>query len=153
PTKFGLSAISGRRKMKVRSALGKCALSVFVFLLSLQKLSSAQPNEALEKVLTQMDQAAEKFRTTEASFVWEQYQKVINDTDVQKGKVYFRRSGKEIQMSADITDPDRKILIFTDSKVQIYQPKIDQITVYDTGKKRDEVESFLVLGFGGRGHD
>jgi hypothetical protein len=34
----------------------------------------------LDKVLTQMDAAARNFRTTEARVVWDQYQKVINET-------------------------------------------------------------------------
>ncbi len=100
-----------------------------------------------------MDSAAEKFHTTEASVVWDQYQKVVDEHEEQKGKVYFRRSGNEIQMAADITEPDQKYVLFNGSKVQVYQPKIDQVTVYNTGKNREEFESFLVLGFGGRGHD
>ena len=70
-----------------------------------------------------------------------------------KGKVYFRRAGNEIQMAADITDPDQKYVLYSGSKVQIYVPKIEQVTVVSTGKNREEFESFLVLGFGGRGHD
>lgn len=108
---------------------------------------------ALEKVLGQMDSAAEKFHTTEASVVWDQYQKVVDEHDEQKGRVYFRRSANEIQMAADITEPDQKYVLFNGSKVQVYQPKIDQVTAYNTGKNREEFESFLVLGFGGRGHD
>jgi outer membrane lipoprotein-sorting protein len=56
-------------------------------------------------------------------------------------------------MAADITQPDQKYVLFNGSRVQVYQPKIEQVTVYSTGKNREEVESFLVLGFGGRGHD
>jgi outer membrane lipoprotein-sorting protein len=111
------------------------------------------PDAALEKVLGKMDNAAEKFHTTEASVVWDQYQKVVDEHEEQKGKVYFRRAGNEIQMAADITEPDQKYVLFNGSKIQVYQPKIDQVTVYNTGKNRQEFESFLVLGFGGRGHD
>jgi outer membrane lipoprotein-sorting protein len=56
-------------------------------------------------------------------------------------------------MAADIQQPDKKYVLFADSKVQIYQPRIDQITVYNAGKNRAEFESFLVLGFGGSGRD
>ena len=35
----------------------------------------------------------------------------------------------------------------------MYQPKIDQVTEYNAGKNRGDVESFLVLGFGGSGRD
>ena len=107
----------------------------------------------LDKVLAEMDTAAKNFRSTEASFVWEQYQKVINETESQKGKIYFRRQDGEIQMAADISEPDKKYILYSGGKVQVYQPKIDQVTEYNPGKNRSDLESFLVLGFGGSGHD
>jgi outer membrane lipoprotein-sorting protein len=107
----------------------------------------------LDRVLTQMDAAARNFRTTEANVVWNQYQKVIDETETQKGKIYFRREGGEIQMAADFVEPDRKYVLYSGGKVQVYQPKIDQVNEYDAGKNRSDVESFLVLGFGGSGHD
>jgi outer membrane lipoprotein-sorting protein len=118
-----------------------------------QSSADSPPNPVLERVLGQMDSAAVKFHTTEATVTWDQYQKVVDEHETQKGKVYFRRATNEIQMAADISDPDQKYVLFSDSKVQVYQPKIEQVTVYGTGKNREEVESFLVLGFGGRGHD
>jgi len=99
-----------------------------------------------------MDTAAANFHSAQADFVWEQYFKVVNDKDTQKGTVYYRRSGKEIQMMADITDPPKAVL-FGDGKVQVYEPKLKRVTSYEAGKNRDAVESFLVLGFGGSGRD
>jgi len=124
-----------------------------ILLLTMSGVSLAQSNPDLEKVLTQMDTAAKNFRTIEASFVWDEYQKVVDESDSQKGNVYFRRTSNEVQMAADITDPDKKYVLFSDSKVQVYQPKIDQVTVYNTGKDKAAFESYLVLGFGGGGHD
>jgi len=115
--------------------------------------ADAGSDAALQKVLSQMDSVAANFRSTEASFVWDQFQKVVNDTDQQKGKVYFRRSGKETQMMAEINEPDHKYVLYSDGKVQVYQPKIEQVTTYSPGKNRADIESFLVLGFGGGGHD
>ncbi len=109
--------------------------------------------DSLDAVLARMDKAAADFRTAQADFSWDQYQKVVDETDVQKGTIYFRRQGEKLSMAADITVPDRKYLLFADSRMQLYQPRIDQVTVYDTGKNKADVESFLVLGFGGRGHD
>ena len=100
-----------------------------------------------------MDGTAKSFRTTEASFVWDQYQKVVDETDSQKGRVYFRRVGNETQMAAAIAEPDKKDVLFAGGKVQVYQPKIDQVTAYNAGKNKSDFESFLVLGFGGGGHD
>jgi len=125
-----------------------------LFLVVLLAISAfSQPSPELEKILDQMDKTASAFRSTQTDFIWDQYQKVVDETDTQKGKVYFRRSGDETQMAADIEEPDKKYVLFSDSKVQIYQPRIDQITVYNAGKNRAEFESFLVLGFGGSGHD
>jgi len=113
----------------------------------------AQSSPELERVLKQMDATSENFHTTEASFVWDQYSKVVDETDTQKGKTYFRREGNETEMAADITEPDKKYVLYSDGRVQLYQPKIDQITIYNAGKNKAAVESFLVLGFGGGGHD
>jgi outer membrane lipoprotein-sorting protein len=113
----------------------------------------AGESHEMERVLAHMDIAARNFRTTEASVVWDQYQKVIDETETQKGKVYFRREGGEIQMAADFVEPDKKYVIYSGGKVQVYQPKIDQVNEYNPGKNRSDVESFLVLGFGGGGHD
>lgn len=109
----------------------------------------------LSQVVAQMDRTAASFHTTQANFVWQQYTKVIEDiSDTQKGTVYFRRNGNQVEMSANVSDPSPpKYVLFTGSKVQVYQPKIDQVTQYDTGKDRAAFESFLVLGFGGSGQD
>jgi outer membrane lipoprotein-sorting protein len=131
----------------------------FAIIISLLTASAQQPAptsdaEELQRVLSRMDQTAGNFRTTQAAFEWDQYQKVVDETDVQKGMVYFRRAGNEVQMAAEINDPTSpKTVLFTDSKVEIYQPKIDQVTRYNTGKDRAAFESFLVLGFGGSGKD
>jgi outer membrane lipoprotein-sorting protein len=124
-----------------------------ISLLALFSPAAAQTSPDLEKVLTQLDKASANFKSAEADFQWDQYQKVVNETDVQKGKVYFQRHDHGTLMAADITEPDAKILLFSDGKIRLYQPRIDQVTEYEAGKNREEVESFLVLGFGSRGHD
>jgi outer membrane lipoprotein-sorting protein len=126
------------------------SLIVFAFF----SLCPAQ-SDPLDRVLTSMDKAAAGFHAIEADFAWDQYTKVADVTDSQTGKIYFRRTGDETQMMADVTGPnpgDRKSVLYTDSKIQIYQPKANQVTVYNTSKN-SEVESYLALGFGGRGHD
>jgi len=97
--------------------------------------------------------AAASFQTLQADFVWDQYQRVVDEHDTQKGTVYYRRSGKEIEMMADIKDPDQKFLLYKDGKLQVYQPKIEQVMEYTAGANHNEIESYLVLGFGGSGQD
>ncbi len=107
----------------------------------------------LERVLSRMDASAKNFKAVEANVTWDQYQKVINETETEKGKIYFRREHGEIQMAVDFAEPNKKYVVYSGGKVQVYQPKIDQVNEYLPGKNRGEVESFLVLGFGGSGHD
>ena len=143
----------------------KKTLAVAVFVLAMVSFITAQtaakpagaPAGKLEDVLNSMDKAAAGFQSVQTDFQWDQYSKIVDDLTVQKGTMYFRRQGKNIEMAADIKTtndkPDPKYVLFTGGLVQVYQPKADQITKYNAGKNKADFESFLVLGFGGRGHD
>lgn len=100
-----------------------------------------------------MDKAAADFKTAQTDFVWDQYQKVVEEHDLQKGTMYFRRQGSDVQMAADIMSPDKKYVLFSDGKVSVYVPKAAQVTEYNAGKNKTDFETFLVLGFGGSGKD
>jgi outer membrane lipoprotein-sorting protein len=140
--------------MRIRAAVKLAAVWMMLATVALATdAPQASSNADLEKILTQMDSVSASFKTAEADFAWDQYTKVVNETDTQSGKVYFRRSQKQVEMAADIAQPAQKSVLYQDSTVRVYEPRIDQVTVYNTGKNRAEVESFLVLGFGGRGHD
>jgi len=115
--------------------------------------AAADQSSPLEQIVRSMDRAAANFRSTEASFVWDKYTKVVDETETDKGKMYFRRMGKGIEMAAEITEPAPEQILFREGKVQLYQPRIDQVTVYNAGNNQAAVESFLVLGFGGSGQD
>jgi outer membrane lipoprotein-sorting protein len=139
--------------MKLKRSLGFLAITALFCCAAGAQNSSA----ALETVLKKMDTAAASFRTTTADFQWDQFTRVIGATDTQTGKILFRRNGKNTEMFADVQTlngaPAPKQVLFSDSKLRLYEPKLERVTVYDTGKNRADFESFLVLGFGGRGHD
>jgi outer membrane lipoprotein-sorting protein len=107
----------------------------------------------LEEVLSLLDKASSGFRTVQTDFEWDQYQKVVDEHDIQSGVMYFRRSGSSVEMSAHIQKPDSKFVLFSGDELQVYLPKADQVTRYLAGKNRQDFEAYLVLGFGGRGHD
>jgi outer membrane lipoprotein-sorting protein len=139
--------------------LAKFVPAVVLLIVGITTHSAAQAapdaKAELAKVVAQMDRTAANFHTTQANFVWQMYTKVIDDiSDTQKGTIYFRRAGNQVEMAADVNDPSPpKYVLFTGSKVQVYQPKIDQVSEYNTAKDRAAFESFLVLGFGGSGQD
>jgi len=126
----------------------RTAIATVLFFASL-----AAQAQNLEAVLNAMDKAAATFQTAQTDFVWDQYQKVVDDHDIQKGTMYFRRQSADVQMAADITVPDKKYVLFTGGMVSVYVPKAGQVTEYYSGKNKADFETFLVLGFGGRGHD
>ncbi|HEY6350333.1 MAG TPA: outer membrane lipoprotein carrier protein LolA [Candidatus Angelobacter sp.] len=106
----------------------------------------------LEAVLSQMDKRAETFKSAQADFQWDNYQKVMDETDTQTGRVYFRRNGTNVEAMFEIAAPRAKQVLFKDGKLDLYDKKIDQVTEHKTENKAD-VEAFLGLGFGARGHD
>ena len=109
--------------------------------------------DALDKVLHRMDQTAANFHTAQADLVWTTYNSVAEQNLTDKGKIYFRRSGKEIEMAAELLPPSARQIVFANGKVQLYTPGTGQVDVYDASAHRDEVETFLVLGFGSSGAD
>lgn len=117
----------------------------------------------LDAVLKKMDTAAAGFRSAQAEFEWDLYEKVIDEVDdIQTGTIYYRRAGKEIEMMADVKKagsdlnklkPEPKFVLFSKGKVRMYQPRPDQVTEFDLGKNRADLETYVVLGFGGSGED
>jgi outer membrane lipoprotein-sorting protein len=132
-------------------------LTIAVGIVGLALLSALaaaqQATQTLESVLAKMDDAAAHFQSAQADFVFQGYQRVVDETDTQKGTVYYRKNGKQIEMMADFKEPDRKFVLYKDGKLEVYQPKIEQVMEYSTANNRDQVESFLVLGFGGSGQE
>src|SRR6202158_3130486 len=123
----------------------------------------ADSGNPLDAVLKKMDATAASFRSVQADFEWDTYEKVINEVDdIQTGTVYYRRNGKNIEMMAVVkmagSDPTKlkaepKYVLFSNGKISMYQPTPDTVTVYDLGKNRVDFESYVVLGFGGSGQD
>lgn len=133
-------------------------LAAFLSLTTVVMAQSAPSSSGtLDTVLAQMDAAAQKFHSAQADFERDQYQRVVDNTDTQKGTIYFLRSGNATQMSLRMTQfngqPDEKDVVFKDGVLQFYQPKIEQMTVIHAGNNQQQFESFLTLGFGGSGSD
>ena len=126
-----------------------------VFLIALLPTRPARA-EDLASVLSKLDSAAKNFHTTTAAFEFDTVQTdPIPDTDVQKGTVYYQRSGTSFQMAAHLRErnghPAATAYIISGGVVRLS----------DTGKESDaktynqasKYESYLRLGFGASGAD
>ncbi len=148
-----------------RSSLLLITVALVSITLGFSSAPQAKPADSgsLDAVLRTMDSAAAKFQNVQADFEWDSYEKVIDEIDeIQNGTIYYRRNGKDIEMMAVVKmagsdpaklKPEVKYVLFSNGKVSMYQPKPDQVTVYDLGKNRVDFESYVVLGFGGSGQD
>lgn len=112
----------------------------------------ASDSAELEAVLSEMDRAAATFRSAQADFQWDNYQKVVDETDKQTGQVYFRRNGTDVEAMFNIATPYAKQVLFKGRQLSLYDKKVNRVTEHKTENKSD-VEAFLGLGFGAHGHD
>src|SRR4051794_7419143 len=109
-------------------------LALTVSFLGFSSARSPKPSSSaeLDAVLKKMDTVAANFHTTQANFEWNNYQKVIDEMiDVETGVIYYRRSGKEIEMMAEVKQsgtslatlkPEPKFVLLSHGKVRMYQP-------------------------------
>ncbi len=118
---------------------------------------SQNDSAALEKVLNQMDATAATFKGAKADFDWDTYTAVVSDHDLKVGTIYYRKQGNSVEMSAEVrpsrSAPVQQDILYRNGKVQIYNTGTRQVQEYDAGKSNADVQSFLVLGFGGGGHE
>lgn len=115
---------------------------------------SAPPAEAhLTDVLRQLDVASAKFKSAEADFKKDLYQRVVRETTTQTGSIYFQRSGPTTQMGAVFNPPDARIVEFKDGHVRLFDPGANHLTQVDAHANAAQFEAFLTLGFGGSGKD
>ena len=137
--------------MARRSAL--TILSVAGLLCSGAGARAQAPSDHLNEVLRQMDAASTKFKSAEADFRKELYQRVIRDTTTQNGTIYFLKSGASLQMGAVFAPPEAKVVEYKDGRLRLFDPGPNHLTEMDGRNNQAQYESFLTLGFGGSGKD
>ena len=100
-------------------------------------------------VLAKMDASAANFRDMKAHLQWVTYTALVDDKSVETGAIVVRRdeSGNaDLLISFD--EPARRDVLVEGTQVQMYQPKINQVSEYDLSKKKGQIEQALLSGFG-----
>jgi outer membrane lipoprotein-sorting protein len=115
--------------------------------------SSAKPSGDLATVLAKMNQSSIGFKSAQGDFEFQSYQKLTDDTDMQRGRIYFRRTKGGVDAAFDIGGPAPKQVVYKDGKLQIFEKKINQVTERNVDKNKSDVEAFLSLGFGASGDE
>jgi hypothetical protein len=125
---------------------------VFVTADKLTKESAVCPE--MSTALARMDEAAKHFKSAQADFKWERYTKVVNETDVQTGRIYSRRRDSSPEVAIEVLTPHSKQVLLKDGKAIMNDPKTKQTSERDIGNNAD-AESMMNLGFafGVKGQD
>jgi outer membrane lipoprotein-sorting protein len=114
----------------------------------------AQPKPGhIDEVMRQMDAASARFKSAEADFRWDLFERVVKQTTSQSGTIYFLKDGANTEMGAKIATPAAKFLDFRDGTLRIYDPGPDHLTTVSSKQNQAQIEAFLTLGFGGSGKD
>ncbi len=136
----------------VRHAAAASFLLASALLLSAGASAQSAP-EHLNEILRQMDAASLKFKSAEADFRKDTFQRVVRETTTQNGTIYFLKSGTTLQMGAVIAPPEAKVVEYKDGRLRIFEPGPNHLTELDGRTNQAQYESFLTLGFGGSGKD
>ena len=57
----------------------------------------------------------------------------------------------EVQSLVDFTSPDRKTITFEKRRIQEYLPRVKTLQVFDLAKHGEQVDKFIMIGFGTSG--
>jgi outer membrane lipoprotein-sorting protein len=107
----------------------------------------------LKDVVNHLDQAAKKFQSMSAQISWTKHTDVLNDNSTQTGQAYQAKTAKGPVGRIDIAAPDKRGYAFEGRTIQIYYPNAKELHIYDTGAQGEQIEQFLMLGFGSSGTD
>ncbi|MGH9508158.1 MAG: LolA family protein [Terriglobales bacterium] len=148
---------SGRASAVPRRLPGLAGLLLFPLLLcaaaaAASPRAGARIPPALNAVLDHLDAAATRLHRLRADVVSTRYTQIVNDTAVERGMIYYRRTKDGPQIALDIETPARREFLYRDQTGYLYQPGIRQVQEYDLRGHHQAVQKYLLLSFGGGGH-
>src|ERR1700677_4568119 len=112
----------------------------------------AAAGDTVQQILARMDKAASEFKAMTAQVTHVDHTDVLNDDTTESGTVTMRKvQPGEMQGRVDFTVPDRKTITFEKRRIQEYLPKINTLQVFDLDKHGEQLDRFLMIGFGTSG--
>ena len=103
----------------------------------------------LDTVLHQMDEASARFKSAEADLKKDTYERVVKETTTETGSIYFERKGTTTETGLKLNPPNARVVEYRNGVARVFDPGANHITEI----RAAQYESFLTLGFGGRGSD
>ncbi len=114
----------------------------------------AAPDSALDQVLARMDRAAKDFKSMTSQVTYVTHTEVLNENDEEKGTITMKKvHAGEVEGLVDFTSPDRKTVAFEKRFARQYLPKLKTVQVFDLKKHAEQIEQFIMIGFGTSGSE
>ncbi len=111
------------------------------------------PGDALSDVLSRMDKSAQTFESMSANITQLTHTAVIDENDQQSGSVRLKRASGGVLGFVQFTSPQPLVVAFRNRKVEKYYPKTNVVEEYDVDKYGEQLDQFILLGFGASGKD
>ena len=100
-----------------------------------------------------MDEASAKFKSAQADLTQDLYERVVKETTTETGSIYFERHGATTEMGLRLNPPNTRFIEYKNGVARIFDPGANHITEIRAGANQGQYESYLTLGFGGKGSD
>ena len=105
-------------------------------------------------LLQRLDSAASHFLSMSATVTYLTHIDVIDENSTETGEVVMKKVAPgEVQGLINFTAPNQRTVTFEKHSVQIYYPKIKTVQVYDLAEHGEQLDKFLMIGFGTSGSE
>lgn len=104
------------------------------------------------ELLGRLDAGASRFQAMSALVTYLTHTEVIDENSTETGLVVMKKVAPgEVQGLINFTGPNKRSVTFEKRSVQIYYPKINTLQVYDLERHGEQLDKFLMIGFGTSG--
>lgn len=99
-----------------------------------------------------MDKSAADFKAMTAHVIYVTHTEVLNEDNAETGTAIMQKVlPGEVRGRVDFVNPDPHSVTFEKRHVQRYFPKIKTLEVYDLEKNGEQLDKFMMIGFGTSG--
>jgi outer membrane lipoprotein-sorting protein len=124
------------------------AFTTFLFFITLP----AWTDDPKVAILARMDKAASGFKNMTARATYVTHTDVINEDSTETGTVVMQKvAADEVRGLINFLEPDKHTVSIENRRVRVYYPKINTVQEFDLGKDGEQLDQFLMIGFGTSG--
>jgi len=127
-------------------------VTAFLALIALSSAAAPPAKDDLQDLLARMDKAAATFKAMTAQVTYVTHTDVLNEDNTETGTAIMQKvQPGEVKGRVDFVNPDPHIVVFEKRHVQRYFPKIKTLEVWDLEKNGEQLDKFVMIGFGTSG--